>query len=324
MPFVCPILDILRAIARYGVILGLGAVLTLLHVGVLAPHAETPAILDLRLPIAAVALLAGYALGMAGLLIQSLTQNPLASPSILGMTSGAALAIAASMATGLHLGSNLPYISAFLGAFLSGALVLFIAGWRGPSQNSSRLVLSGAIVTALLGSLTQVLILTHEDMSDHMLYWMVGGLDQAHSSQILPLTLLLLVALATQLLFARRLDIITIDENIAWSLGVPVAQTKTILILLAVTLVAAAVSVVGPIGFVGFVAPHTARFLGFRTHKHLAFASGLIGGVLLVGADYGSSILTHPYQSPAGLLTGAFGAVLFLLLIMIRSARGHL
>ena len=313
-----------KAVLLYGLVLVCLILIVLLQLGILGGGSESFAILDLRIPKALIALLSGYALGVAGLLIQGLTKNPLASPSILGMTSGAALAVAAGMASPHQLWGTLTYVSAFFGALVSGALVLMISGWDSAHRDPGRLILSGAIVTALCGSLTQVIILVNEEMSDHMLYWMVGGLGQAQNSQVLPLGVVLLIGTILALLYSRRLDIITADQNVAWSLGIPVAETKITLILTSVILVAAAVAVVGPISFIGFIAPHLARLLGFRTHKHLIIITGLLGGTLLVAADYASSLITYPYQSPAGLLTGSIGALCFLAAVVTRSTKGHL
>lgn len=313
----------LRYSLIYGLFLVCAFLILLLHLGLTRENHFTPEILQLRLPKTEIALLAGYALGVSGLIIQGLTQNPLASPSILGMTSGAALVVATGMAFQNQLLSfvGLPYVAAFIGALISGGVVLMISGWQTSRRDPQRLILSGAVVTAICASLTQMIILINEEMSDHMLYWMVGGLEHAKKAQVFPLCMLLIFFTFICLFFSRRLDLITADQSMAQSLGVPLARTQITLILISVIMVSAAVAVVGPISFVGFVAPHMARLMGFRTHKHLIIMSGLLGGLLLLSADYGSSMITYPYESPAGLLTGSMGSLAFLIGILVRGRK---
>lgn len=280
----------------------------------LAPDdsAQSLIVWTLRLPRALVAALAGAGLGVSGALLQGVTRNPLADPGILGVEAGAALAILIGVVflPGLTAAGFVPL--AFAGGLLAAMLALGIA--RGVGLTPLRLALAGVAVASLVGAGSRTLQILFEERATSALFSLSGSVANrtwAHVSSVAPWVLGgLLVAFA----LARRVNILALGEDLARGLGVNSARETLLVTLLGVLLAAAAVSVVGPIGFVGLVVPHAARGLVGVDHRLLLPLSALLGAALLVWADVAARLVARPAETPVGILIGAFGAPFFVLL----------
>lgn len=264
-----------------------------------------------RLPRTLAGLVSGAALALSGALLQSSVRNPLAAPDTLGVTAGAYLAVAVSAVTGLSLGDLPRGAVAFVGGLLAAALVHTVAG--GARGRPTHLVLAGVSVTLALSSVTAILVMLFQEETGAVFFWGHGSLvvaDTARSTAVLPL---LAAGLAAGLLLARPLDILGTGDETARGLGVDVGRVRLSAVLLSVLLAAVAVSVTGPIGFIGLAAPHVVRFAGVRKHRTLLPAAALWGATLLLAADLLARV-TSPTgnEVPAGVVTALFGAPVFL------------
>lgn len=281
-------------------------------------------VLEWRLPRAASAVLVGIALGTSGAITQSVTRNALASPDTLGITSGAsAMAVTIivlgskhSAFVGLLAGVGTP-LAAFAGALATAAVIWFLASRRG--LDTFRLVLAGIIITALLHAyITLLLIKATINDAAVAKAWITGSLALTTWESATPIAVVLLVCLPLIGWVAFHLRAMTLGNDVARGLGVPVNLAQTLLLLLAVLLAAIAVSASGPIGFVAFVAPQLALRLAKVATPPLV-TSAATGAVLLLAADVATRTLL-PVELPVGLITAAIGGA-FLLHLLIRTNR---
>jgi len=274
----------------------------------------------------AVGLAAGGGLGLAGLLLQSLLRNPLASPYVLGASSGAGLGVMLSLYAAWRagvggLGPVATAPAALAGGLGALGLVLLLSGVRGRFDPLT-LLLVGVVVSTLCGAgilLVQHLVPT--GLRGEFLTWLMGHVPQAADpGAVLLAGLVTLAALAIAMALARPLDAGALGEDEARSLGVPVTGLRLAGFLLAGLLTAAAVSLTGPVGFVGLIAPHVARALVGPHHRWAAPASTAAGALLLVGADVlGQAWRPGGGQVPPGVFTALAGGPVFLAILLGRS-----
>lgn len=281
---------------------------------------EYEVIVNFRLPRALVGLLAGAALALVGALLQTTLRNSLVSAGTLGIHAGAYLAaVAATVFLPVWVG-RYPLLLTFAGGLLAVTLVYALAGRT--SRSPLRMVLSGLIVTMLLGSATNIIQILFENETRQLLIWGHGSLAQNDWTTIRGVWAPLVACMATAWLCSRKLDAIALGEETARSLGQRVGIVKLAIVLLSVFLSALVVSITGPIGFVGLVAPHLVKLAGFRRHAALLPASALCGALLLVAADtltYRPDTIAN--QVPVGAVMALIGApwLLFLALRLARS-----
>ncbi|MFG0305785.1 MAG: FecCD family ABC transporter permease [Phycisphaerales bacterium JB040] len=267
---------------------------------------------SLRLPRTLVAMLAGAALAVSGVLLQGIMRNPLAAPNIVGLTSGASLAatlVLAVSGAGVH--ASLP-AWAFVGAVLTG-LVVYALSWQpGVGVTPIRLVLAGVAITAILTAVTTLVMIT-TGSAQAVTLWMAGSLGAVSwpdASTALPYVG---VGLGLCLLLARPLDLLQLGEDSARSLGTRVGLVRFGAIALASVLAGAAVAVSGPIGFIGLIVPHVTRLLIGPRHAWVIPCSALGGAALLTMADLVARALSE--QVPVGIVTALLGGPYFLLLL---------
>lgn len=272
-------------------------------------------VLDLRLPRALTAILAGAALGMSGAVFQEVTRNPLVSPDIVGVSGGAAVAACSLIVLGKADAPVAVPLAALGGALVAGA-VLYGLAWR-DGIDGYRVVLVGiglgAFTTAAIGY-----VLTRGRIFEvaEAYLWMVGTVNGRSWSQVVPLAVSLLVLVPLLLALARRMDALTLGDDVARSFGMHVERTRSGLLLIAVVLVAVAVAAAGPVGFVAFIAPHLARrLLGAGSAQALVPLAGLAGALLVLGCDLGARLVFSPTEVPVGLITSIVAAPYFLLLL---------
>ena len=269
----------------------------------------------LRLPRALSGFACGGLLALAGVLMQVLLRNPLADPYVLGISGGAGIGALLAMLMGLSaFGIN---GFALAGAFSAMLLVFGLAHGDG-SWTQTRLLLTGVIIASGCGAVISLILSIASDTQLHgMLFWLMGDLSQAIDP--LPTLLILLLALAAALPFARELNLLARGVEAAQALGVPVRRLRFIVYFLASLATAAAVTSAGSIGFVGLVVPHLMRLALGNDQRLLLPAAALAGGSLLVCADTLARVVIAPEQLPVGVLTALIGVPVFLFLLNRRA-----
>lgn len=258
-----------------------------------------------RAPRIGVAAAAGAMLAAAGLVIQRITGNPLASPEVLGVGTGAGAGLTAVLALSATAGPGLQLVGSILGSLAVLIAMLIIAARA--KFGSERLLLAGIAMSALCSAVITAAIAMGNTQSYVLLRWLSGSTSQATGFDAW-LTLACLILLTLPLFLAARwLDILPLGEDTARGLGLPVAGGRLTLIVLAAILTALAAMFVGPLSFVGLIAPHLARLIGFtRTRLHLAGAV-LTGALLMIVSDWLSRMVAFPYELPTGLFASLLG-----------------
>lgn len=283
------------------------------------PNWQRSVIVDIRLPRVIIALFAGASLALCGLVMQGMFRNPLASPSVLGVSSGASLGAVIAIYLGFSLVSAwaIP-LFAFIGAGLSLSVVYRVASSRGQT-NIATLLLSGVAISALNVAATSLLLalsLSNWDVARMIIYWTMGGLDGRtwdHVFIILPIVLSGFILL---LFYSKQLDLLLLGEQHALSVGVDVRRTRRNLLIISSAMVGASVSVVGGIGFIGLVVPHILRLLLGPSHRYLLPACLFGGAITLLGADLFLNSFFREQAIPLGVVTAALGAPFFLFLLI--------
>ncbi|MBP2326830.1 iron complex transport system permease protein [Kibdelosporangium banguiense] len=267
-----------------------------------------------RVPRLIAALLVGLALGFAGCALQSVARNPLTSPDTVAVNAGAYVSVVAVAAFGISLPFYANGFVAFVGGLAASGLVLLVA--RGGAAGPTRLVLAGSAVALALNSLTTVLLMLFPENTIGLFAWGSGSTVQSGTRLVMLATPIAVLGVLGTILLAHRLDVLGLGDDHARVLGVDVRRTRVIAVVLAVLLSATAVTVTGPIGFVGLCAPVIARFVARRVpslsnHALLLPLSGVTGAVTVVGADVLLRLIVPADVSvsvPTGVITTMAGA----------------
>lgn len=272
-----------------------------------------------RLPRLIGAVLAGVGLSVAGVLLQAVTGNDLASPNIIGVNAGAGLAVLLCLIAAPHAIYLLPP-AAFCGAFLTTLLILSISR----RLDSSRLtvVLAGVACNAVLNAAISFLSLLDTDALASYASFSVGGLAGMTLEKLALPALIIAAGLVAALALSRGIDLLCLGDGVARSLGLRVARTRTACLVIASASAAAVVSFAGLLGFVGLIVPHMAkRLVGGRTSWQLIF-SALLGAILLLVADTLGRVLFAPTEVPVGIWMALLGAPVFFFLLLRRKGAG--
>ncbi len=278
----------------------------------------------IRLPRVLLALTIGGSLALAGCVMQGLFRNPLADPGLLGISSGAALAVALWVVLPFSLPLVLmlyaPMLAAFLGS-LAVTMIIFVLSQR-HDNSLSRLLLVGIAINALCGAAVGVLSwLSNDAQLRQLSLWGMGSLGQAQWSTLLATASLMLPTVAVIWRLAKPLNLLQLGDEEAHYLGVNVRQIQRRLLMCSALLVAAAVAVSGVIGFIGLVVPHLLRMWLGADHRAVIPGSVLVGAILLLVADTVARTLVAPAEMPVGLLTSLLGAPWFLGMIFRRGGQ---
>lgn len=275
------------------------------------------AVTGIRLPRTITGLVVGAALGLAGAVCQGVTRNPLASPTTLGVNAGAALAVV----TAIHL-LGLTRPAEFLPFALAGAAVAAVAVFalaRGAGDlDPVRLALSGTVLASVLAAWTSAVLLTSEQTLDEARFWLVGSLASRSLDMLVPVAAPLIAGTVLAFLVAPALNALSLGDDAATALGVPVARTRLIGGVAVVLLAASAVAVAGPIAFIGLAAPHLVRAVVGPDHRLLLPGCLLGGPILLLAADVLGRMIVRPSEIEVGIITAFLGAPL--LAILARKA----
>ncbi|WP_368505594.1 Fe(3+)-hydroxamate ABC transporter permease FhuB [Alkalihalophilus sp. As8PL] len=276
-------------------------------------------VVGLRLPRVIIGILAGGALAVAGVLLQTITKNPLASASTLGMNAGAHLFVIGSIVFFPATLGSYPFLVAFLGAATAAILVMMLVG---KAMEPVRVALTGMVVALLFSSITGSLQLIFENETNGLFLWGAGTLVQLDWSGVQFATGLIMLGVVVALLNARSLDVLTLGEDVATSLGQPVTRVKGFAWVSAILLAATTVSVVGPIGFVGLIAPHLVRMMGIKGHRAILIHSFLWGAILLIVADILARWIQPGQEIPVGAMTALIGGP-WLMYLAYKTGRKH-
>ncbi len=274
-----------------------------------------------RIPRTLLALLAGAGLGLSGAVMQGVTRNPLADPGILGVNTGASLAVVAAIAT-VGLSSATGYIwVAIAGATVTAVFVYVVGSLGRGGATPLKLALAGAATSAALTSLISAVVLPRGDISGSVRSWLIGGVGGATFSSISQVIPFLAVGLAVSLVSARSLNSLALGDELAAGLGERVAIVRGAAALGAVLLCGAVTAVTGPIGFVGLVVPHACRLLIGIDHRWLLPMSALLGAILLTSTDVLGRIVARPEEIDVGIITALVGAPFFIYIVRRQKVR---
>lgn len=269
---------------------------------------------NLRVPRALVAGLVGMNLAVSGVLLQGIMRNPLAAPTIVGVTAGAGLAATAVLVLAPGLPTFLPLV-AFCGGMAASVLVYLLSWQPGLGTSPVRMVLAGVAVTSMLGAFTTGLMTIFSDRVQPVILWLAGNLVGRSWNHLELVWAYSLVGLIGALLLVRQLNVLQLGDDAARGLGVRTERVRLIAMALASLLAASAVSVAGLVGFVGLMVPHVMRLLGGHNHAYLIVASAIGGAALLVWADLGARMALSPLELPVGIITALLGGPFFVLLL---------
>lgn len=274
---------------------------------------------ELRLPRAIIALAVGASLSVAGALMQGVTRNPLAEPGILGLMAGASFAVVFAVGVfGWAHPALLPSVAA-LGALLAALLVWSIASFAPGGVTPLTLTLSGSAITVFLGSLITVAHLLNQDSFDQLRVWLAGSLA-TQRTEMLPWALpIMALALLFSLSLARQVTVFAMGDETAKSLGVKTTYLRVQVLFVVILLTACAVTLAGPLGFVGLVIPHAVRLFVGADYRWIVPFSALVGACYLLGIDTFARIVIRPQEIASGIVTALVGAPLFIHLVRKRA-----
>jgi iron complex transport system permease protein len=290
---------------------------------------ETAIITQLRLPRVVLGLLVGGMLALAGGSYQGVFRNPLADPHLLGVAAGAGVAVTAVIALRAGTGSTtgdatvgLPLtipLAAFVGAIGAVAMTYLLGAAGGRDRSPATLILAGVAVSAFLAAGQTYLLQRHADSIREVYSWLLGRLATAGWHDVTLVAPYAAVTAFVILLHRRELDVLSVGDEEATSLGLHPQRSRYILILAASLGTAAAVSVSGLIGFVGIIVPHTVRLLAGPSYRSILPLSMLFGGAFLTLTDLVARTAAAPAEIPIGVITALFGAPFFVL--VLRTAK---
>ncbi len=285
---------------------------------------QASVLMSIRLPRVLLAVLIGAGLGISGASMQGLFRNPLADPSLIGISSGASLAAVAFIVVGVSMSATL---TGLLGVYalavvtFLGALVTAIVVYR-LSQVSGRTVISmmlltGIAINALTSAFTGFFTYSaNEAQLRSIVFWSLGSLGGATWNNVVGLIPFILLPVIILPFFAKQLNTFALGENGAAHLGVNTEKVKRIIVILTALCVGSSVAVAGVIVFIGLIVPHVMRLIAGPDHRYLLVLSALFGAVLLLNADLFSRVAQAPSELPISIITGIIGAPVFLYLLL--------
>lgn len=273
-----------------------------------------------RLPRVLLCILIGASMAISGLIMQNLTRNPLASPQILGINSGATLSVVVIMVFFPLLGYKAKILGAFLGAGVIGLFVHVI----GTVKNLSplKITLVGISIQLFLSSITKSIMLFNESKTSDLVFWMIGGVHHAQFIHIMAILPWFILSIVLTILISNSMDTLKMGDSVAISLGENVKLTKTVATIVVILLSSSSVAIAGPISFVGLITPHIISKLGGRNFRQNFILCGIYGANLLLLSDIISKLLKYPYESPVGIVTSFIGAVFYIFLANKEMKRG--
>lgn len=274
---------------------------------------------ELRIPRALSAVLVGAFLAVSGAIMQGMTRNPLASPSIMGITDGAAFALVILLAFFQDVSNIGLTFGSLLGAGVAAVLVFMIGSFSNGGLTPVKLALAGVAIGTMLRSISSMISL-HFQLEKEMGFWLAGGLHGASWTSINILLVAGMVGFILALSISKSITVLSLGEDIAIGLGQNNVLIKVLGIITVLILTGAAVSIAGAVGFVGLIVPHITRFIIGTDYRWIIPSSALFGALLLVLSDLVSRLINTPFETPVGAITSLIGVPFFLYLA--RSSGG--
>ncbi|PGZ94713.1 ferrichrome ABC transporter permease [Bacillus pseudomycoides] len=269
---------------------------------------------DVRLPRAIAAALVGAFLAVSGAIMQGITRNPIADPSIMGITQGATLAISIAFAMQAGVGSVGLMAFAFIGASVSGLLVYFLSSKSIKRVDPIKLVLAGTALGTLFISIATAIAM-YFNLSQQLSFWIAGGLTTAKWSGVQLLSVVGIPGVIAAIIIAPKITILSLGEEVAIGLGKKTNVIRIIGILIVILLSSSSVAVAGNIAFIGLIVPQIVRGLVGPDYRYIIPCSMVTGAVLLVFSDIIARMINQPYETPIGSLTALLGVPFFILLV---------
>lgn len=270
-------------------------------------------VLSARLPRALVAVLAGANLAVAGVILQSVTRNPLADPHLIGVTAGAGVAATITLAALPGVAVMLPVV-AFVGALASSVFV-YAVSWRpGGGASPVRMILAGVAVNAILGAVIGVLLTAFADRIPAVMFWTAGSFNGSNWSDLRLIAPYSLAGLAIALCLQRSMRVLDLGDDTASAMGVRVERTRLLAFVAASLLAGSAASVAGMVGFVGLVVPHVAKLV-LGSNRFVLPVSIVAGAAVLMWSDLLARTVLAPSELPVGVITGLIGGPYFIFLL---------
>lgn len=274
--------------------------------------AERMVIWNIRFPRMILAALVGVNLALSGAILQGVMGNPLADPGIIGISSGAGLFAILILVVFPQYQSLVP-IAAFLGAMLA-AVIIYVLAWKNGIQ-PIRIILAGVAVSALFGAGISSLLVFFSDRVHGALTFMNGSLSARSWPEVQTILPYTIIGIILVIIFSQKLNILILGDDVARGLGLNVELTRLGFTALAAFLAASAVSVVGLLGFVGLIVPHSIRLIMGNDYKYMFPASALLGAVLVMFSDTFARTILSPTEIPVGIVMAVLGAPFFLYLL---------
>ncbi len=269
-----------------------------------------------RIPRTVFSIIAGASLGVSGALMQAITRNPIADPSILGVNTGASLFVVSGIAF-FHINTANQYIwFALTGAAVTAVFVYRIGSMGSGGATPIKLALAGAAASAALSSLVSAVILPRTEVMNAFRFWQVGSVSGATWEGILSVSPFLVVGLVIGILLASALNALALGDDVATGLGVNTGLIRIAGALAGVLLCGATTALAGPIGFVGLMIPHTMRLICGPNLRYIVPMSAIGGAILLTVSDIIGRLIGYPGELEAGIITAFFGAPILILIAM--------
>ena len=281
---------------------------------------ENIIIFGFRLPRIMIAMLAGAGFSLSGCVLQGITRNSLADPGLMGINAGAGFVVLLFMTLSgtLTIGKfvSLPIFS-LLGALLTGGLIYILSSHKTNGILPFQLVLNGVAIQAGIQAMMTLLILKLDDsQAEFLAAWQGGSIWNSTWNSVIALLPWLIIGFILLMCNSRTMDVLSMGDEIAKGLGAKVGREKRKLLFLAVALAASCVSISGNMNFVGLIGPHLSRTLVGSKHKILLPVSGLVGAVLVLGADIIARTVMEPMEIPTGIVVSVIGAPYFIFLLL--------
>ena len=268
---------------------------------------------ELRLPRAIAAICVGAALAVSGAIMQGMTRNPLASPSIMGVTAGSSFSIAVSLAVYPSVTYMGLMLFSFVGAGVGALLVLGLTSLSKGGVTPVKLALAGSAMTSLLSSLSTAIGIKF-NISKDISYWYAGSVSSIQPQHVKLALPFIVAGLVLAVALSRSISVMSLGEEVAKGVGLRTGRVQLLGTIVILLLTGAAVSIAGMIGFVGLVIPHITRFLVGMDYRWIIPFSAILGGTLLIVADIAARMINAPFETPVGAITALVGVPFFLYL----------
>jgi iron complex transport system permease protein len=280
---------------------------------------ELMLIRDVRIPRVLSVLFTGGILGASGAMIQGVTRNPIAEPSLLGVSQGATLVVAIFYAVGITINTTNVMLASLMGAVFSGIIVIGFLSVKTKTNSITKILLAGTAMSTFFISLTTIVGLL-SNKAQFIAFWVSGGFRNASWSDFRLVASVGTIGLIIAIVLSKKINILSLGDDVAISLGENPERIRWMTFLIMIPMCAAAVAVGKNIGFVGLIVPHIIRKLFGEDYRRNIPSSFLLGAILLIYADLAARMVFNPYEMPVGIFTALIGVPFFI--VMARKEKG--